>query len=156
MKLHLLGLAVLIAACSGSDTTGTDTSQSINVAGKWRVAFIGNEAGQTVNFTGIMNITQNGANLTGTTDDDPHQTNTTLGSLTGTMSGTTMTVHAFGTGSTQDDCNKYPFDFTAEIATSGATGTLKGGTGTDCQGDGKGGHSKLTAVTITGGTLTKL
>lgn len=146
--------SVLLAGCMATSTDSTDPANSANVNGTWRATFNAIENGQPITFRQVYVLTQSGANVTGAVDDDPHQQNTTPGSLTATLSGTTFTAHAFGTASPYDDCAKYPYDFVATV--SGNTMTVKSGSGYNCDGDSHGGHTSLTPVTLSSGTITRL
>jgi hypothetical protein len=148
-----LVLCGTLIACE-SETVGNDDETSpVNVTGTWRGSITGSTTEGTGAFSVIFQLTQSGSNVTGTADSDPHQQNTTAGAFTGTVSGRTLTGHAFGSSSPFDDCGNYAFDFVAEV--NGGTMTVKSGSGYDCEGNSVGGHSKLLPLTVTGGTLTR-
>lgn len=154
MKWHTLFaiVCVSLSAC-GADVSGDADSTEVNVTGTWRGQVQLRTSERTSTFSVIFQLNQSGSTVTGTSDSDPRQENTTPGAFTGSVSGKTLTGRAFGSRSPKDDCGNYAADFIAEV--NGNTMTVKSGSGYDCEGDNVGGHSKLLPGTVTGGTLNR-
>lgn len=146
------GLLLVVAGCA-TDPAAAGGGSPADVTGTWRGDVQLRTSERTATAGVVFQLVQSGPNVTGTADSDPRQENTTPGAFTGTVSGTTLVARAFGSNSPYDDCGKYAADFTAEV--NGNTMTLKSGTGYDCEGDSRGGHSKLLPGTIVGGVLTR-
>lgn len=150
-RYAFMAACVVVAAC-GADPSAENGS-TVNVTGTWRggVQLRTSEGSGTASV--VFQLVQSGTTVTGTSDSDPRQANTTPGAFTGTVSGNTLTARAFGSKSPHDDCGNYAADFIAEV--NGNTMTVKSGSGYDCEGNGTGGHSKLLPATVTGGVLTR-
>jgi hypothetical protein len=147
----LILLAGVAAACDSS-STGTETETDASVVGTWKGTVLVTGGDQNA-YPQILKLSQTGTAVTGTADYDPPDPDD-VGTLTGSVSGSTFTFHIkYKSTPGIDDCGNYPVDGSAKI--DGNKMTVTGGTAFECEGDGHGGHSTLVNLTLTGGTLTK-
>ena len=74
--------------------------------------------------------------------------------VSATLAGSTLSITSFPLPSISDDCHLYSSTFTYTV--SGTTMTLTSASGTDCKGNGTGGHSSLDPIIgVLNGTLNK-
>jgi hypothetical protein len=153
-RLTLVSVTLMLAATAcATDSTTEDGTQDANVAGTWKGSILLTAAGENQSYPQIFVLNQSGATVTGMANFDPPDPND-AGTLTGTVAGSRLTFHiTYASTPGVDDCGNYPVNGTATI--DGGMMTITGGSATDCQGDGHGGHTRLTSYTFAGGTLTR-
>jgi hypothetical protein len=138
-----------VAACGGYSSTDY-VANNANLTGTWKGNLTATEGTQNATFAVTLALTQSGANLSGTA---VYTDNNDTNGITGTVSGSKITLHQVASASASDDCDKYPIDFGGTV--NGTTMLITTVSGSDCQGDGHGGHSSLTPITAVSGSLTK-
>lgn len=145
----LFPLLLLGAKCG--EPTGGDGG-AVEVTGTWRGTVLARSAnGIERAFAVQFDLVQRGDSVTGTSDSDPRQANTTPGAFLGRLAADTLFGRAYASHSPFDDCGNYAADFVALVR--GDEIHVRSGTGYDCEGDGRGGHELLEPITIIGGTL---
>jgi hypothetical protein len=124
----------------------------IEVAGSWRGSpTLTREDGQSGSQEVTFTLTRNGSAVSGSWQltGDSHVT-----PVRGTIFGTRLILTSAEPVSSIDDCYKFPWTWRFNVSASSLTVT--GVVGTDCLGDGSGGHTSVKAITGGTGTLAKL
>lgn len=129
--------------------TDDNGAAPIDITGSWRgmVTLDAGAGSQEVTFT----LTRSGPRVEGTWQitGDPNIT-----PVRGTLFGTHLELGSAQPVSSTDDCYKFPWTWTFNVTSSGLV--VASVVGTDCVGNGTGGHTSLTPRTGGTGTLAKL
>jgi hypothetical protein len=145
----MAGLAMAATACGGYSTTDY-VGGNANLTGTWKGNLTATEGTRSATFAVTLSLTQTGGNVSGTA---VYSDNSGTNAITGTVDGSRIALHQVAPVSPSDDCDKFPVDFGGTV--NGSTMLFTTVSGSDCQGDGHGGHSSITPITGISGSLTK-
>lgn len=147
--MRVLGLIALATLIGCTDSTGNGNG-SLSLTGTWSGTLtITTSSGPFVSAA-TLTLVHEGSGVSGTMvfadDDDNEPLN-----VTGTLSGSTLTLVLTAIQSASDDCHLYPV--TVVMGATASTLTAQSASGQVCDGDGMGGHEPLDPVSGASGTL---
>jgi hypothetical protein len=143
-------IAVLALALEGCPGVTDATDEELSLSGKWSGSMTLSIGGQTGSVVQLLELAQSGETVTGS---ETYQGDTYSRRVQGSLVDATLTLVMTSPQKPQDDCHLYPWTWT--YMASGGSLTLNSVSGMDCEGNGIGGHKRLTPVSGGSGKLSK-